>query len=266
MPKAWYDRHTVIKNIDPERIIEQDFDYKIVANKKPYFMNYIYPQQKSEYKKFIKSSEMKCMCEFKKTIDELQAQSEWTEREQHFLKWYKISMPVGINPCTMNKISWAVEKEFDGYTAKLRAQTEFDYRILKSNVNYSMSNYRQILELQAQYNNSLQQIIYKTRLRKYDKEAEIEKKIALKNDFMMRCYEICQNENELCDILLDMCYRTEKSKKFVWEICGDVIVKNLLEKHDGKISYFQKDPEGNIMYRGNKYSKHIYDTREAESV
>lgn len=262
MPKTWYDKHAVIKNLPPDTEIDEDFDYGIVANRKPYFMNYIYPQQRSDYQKFIKTAEMKCYCEFSKTIKQLKAQETFTEGETHFLKWLDISMPVGMNPCTMNKIAWTVEKEFEGYTSLLRGKSSFDYRILKSGVKYSPSTYKDILELHTQYNSSLQQIIYKTRLRKYDKEAEAEKKISLRNDFMLRCYNICQNEEELCDILLDMCYRTEKSKKFVWEMCGDVIINNLLKKNGNKISYLIKDPEGEITYRGNRYSKHIYEVEE----
>ena len=53
----------------------------------------------------------------------------------------------------------------------------------------------------------------------------------------MRAAVACPNEVELCDIVLDICYRKEGSKQFAWDVSGDQIVRNLLNKHDNKLSY-----------------------------
>ena len=51
-----------------------------------------------------------------------------------------------------------------------------------------------------------------------------------------------------------MLYSNNKSKTFVWEICGDVIIDNLLQKHDNYGMIPVKDPDGEIDYCGEKFS------------
>ena len=55
--------------------------------------------------------------------------------------------------------------------------------------------------------------------------------------FKAMAFQICSNENELCDIVLDLCYQNESSKQFAWDIAGDVIIKNLLVRRDYNIEY-----------------------------
>ena len=55
--------------------------------------------------------------------------------------------------------------------------------------------------------------------------------------FKGKFYEVCSNEKILCDILIDLLYDKPNSKSVVWEMCGDVIIDNLLEKANGVIEY-----------------------------
>lgn len=72
--------------------------------------------------------------------------------------------------------------------------------------------------------------------------------------FRSECYKVCSNEDELCDILLDLCYQRETSKQFAWDICGNVIIKNLLDKNNGIIHYPQLvDKDGDFEYCGKQF-------------
>jgi hypothetical protein len=51
-----------------------------------------------------------------------------------------------------------------------------------------------------------------------------------------------------------MCYKTNASKQFVWDMCGDVIIETLLMKRDNTIAYPVADEFGDIVFNGNKYS------------
>ena len=75
----------------------------------------------------------------------------------------------------------------------------------------------------------------------------------LKQTFKSECEAICPNEDELCDIVLDLCYPTNKSKQFAWDICGDVFIRNLLKLNNGIISYPTLFKDGDIEYGGNKF-------------
>lgn len=65
----------------------------------------------------------------------------------------------------------------------------------------------------------------------------------------------CPNEEELCDILIDICYATTKSKQFVWDMCGNHIVENLLKKNNGIMTYLEKDADGEVVYHGERFTR-----------
>lgn len=71
------------------------------------------------------------------------------------------------------------------------------------------------------------------------------------------CDEICGNAITQCDILLDLCYRTEKSKKFVWDLCGEIIIQNLLNDNNRLVTYYIADSNGDIEFNGERYSKEV---------
>ena len=41
----------------------------------------------------------------------------------------------------------------------------------------------------------------------------------------------------LCDILIDLLYDKPNSKGVVWDMCGDIIIDNLLSKSSGFVEY-----------------------------
>ena len=52
-----------------------------------------------------------------------------------------------------------------------------------------------------------------------------------------------------------MCYKTEKSKKFAWDMCGDTIIENLLNRNENAFNYYQADENGSVEFAGVKYKK-----------
>jgi len=166
-------------------------------------------------------------------------------------------MPVGMNDCTMNKICWNVEKKFDNYVSTLISNNDFDYRILKSNVDYSQKNYNNIESIYKCYIEAQKSYYVKAKQQRIEKEDRNIKYQLFKEQFKQECSNVCSNEKELCDILLDMCYSNNKSKQFVWDICGNVIIDNLLEKNNNQITYLVQDSDGDVEYCGNKFKKII---------
>jgi len=53
---------------------------------------------------------------------------------------------------------------------------------------------------------------------------------------------------------LDLSYGKQNARQFVWDVVGDVILDNLLKRSGGVIEYPIADPDGDIEYRGEKYS------------
>lgn len=259
MPKTWFDKKAIYKAFenDKEKI---NFYMSIIADKKPYFMNYIYSSQKAKYNKYIQNANKKCLMEYNISLNDLlnrDRQGFSSTEQKKFIEWYYKKMPVGINNCTMNKICRYVEKEFDGYVSNIISQCDFDYNILKSGVDYSRNNFTQIEKIYQNYLNLQKEYYVSIRNQNIDKDDKNIKYQEFKNQFKRDCYEICSNEKELCDILLDICYNSNKSKQFVWDICGNVIIENLLDKNGGRITYLVQDENGKIEYCGKKFKQEM---------
>ena len=103
MPRTWHDRHAANK-IDDDEL--REFYRSIVADKKPYFMRYIYPALMKQYNQYIKNTNRNCLREFQMTVDELRLipSDELTERQSDFLRYYDYRMPVGTGACVLTKI------------------------------------------------------------------------------------------------------------------------------------------------------------------
>ena len=255
MPKHWYDCHSnIINPKDSEEIKNKKlFNQKIVADKKPYFMNYIYPQQMTRYRKYIKNSNEQSLTNFGLSLSELLSKNNKSKQENDFINWYYKNCPVGMNNCVMNRVCWFVEKEFDGYIYKLKANSKFDYTILKTGVEYKDTTKKQLEKVYKEYQNDYQSFVISSKQSRLDCDEVAIYKANLIEKYRRKCIEVCPNEVELCDILVDICYEKSSTKKFVWDICGEQIVRNLLVYKDNLYTYCVRDDNGNVEYAGKKY-------------
>lgn len=251
MPKTWYDRSAckTTADMDERKTDEMAFYKSIVADKKPYFMRYIYPALNADYNAYIKNTDTKCLREFRITVDELMAKpaEQLTEREADFVRFYKRRMPVGIHPCVMNRICRRIEEKFDGYLLMRCGDTEFDYTIMKSGHEYTQRQHNAILQIYKSYNLRLQEIARYMKGGMSDEDA-IGVKTAAKIDFEKECYAVCSNRSQLCDIILDICYQRENTKQFAWDIVGAEIIHNLLMRNGSKLYYPARSHDGDIEF------------------
>lgn len=250
MPRLWYDRHVANKSEEDAK-----FQRNIVADKKPYFMRYIYPMLSKQYNTYIKNTDKNALREFQMTVAELKAipENELTERQSEFLKYYNYRMPVGVNACVMNKICWRFEDEFDGHIGKHNSAIKFDYAIMRSEEEYTTKQYNSIKRLYEDYNKRL---VNYAIFADYERIDDCDSFVALSvmnDEFRKECYKICPNNSALCNIILDICYTRSSTKRFAWNMCGSEIIHNLLIKNDNKISYPTLDCDGDIEFCGNKF-------------
>ena len=260
MPKEWYDRHLVNKIEDDDK---RNFYRSIVADKKPYFMRYIYPTLMSQYNTYIKNTDKNCLREFGMTVSELKSMryDELTERQIEFLNYYNKSMPVGTNDCVMNQICRKFEMMFDGFNKKSSYKSDFDYSIMKSDAEYTAKQYRTIKSIYETYTKRLSN--FKS-FAEYERVDDGDSALGLeriKEEFIEECDKICPDQSVLCNIILDICYSKNITKRFAWSICGSEIIKNLLSKNGNKISYPVMCDDGEFEYGGNSFT---IETKEIE--
>lgn len=253
MPRSWHSRHDAAK-IDDEHV--RELSRSIVADKKPYFMCYIYPALMKQYNTYIKNTDRNALREFQMTVEEMCEipESERTERQNEFLSYFYQKMPVGIGDCVMNKICRRFENAFDGYIGKHNAAVKFDYRFMRSGAEYTPKQYNTIRRLRDDYNRRLSSYAVLAdyeRIDEYDSYANMS---MMNEEFRKECSIVCPDSRALCDIILDICYTKSSTKRFAWSMCGEEIIHNLLDANDGRISFPVIDACGELEYCGNRFT------------
>lgn len=223
MPKSWYNF----------KECENDLDRSLCADKKPYFFIYIYDYIKSDYDNYIKNNNDKCLRRFNMTYEELENKENKTEEEENFIYWYNKQMPVGLGECAMNKICWYVEEQFKNYKINLKHSSDFDYNVLKVNRRCTEKHRQELFELMELYIQKIRE--YKSNKSKKkksnnsDKEDKSNNRGYIRKTFKKMAKDICPNDDERLNIVLDMCYGCNNNRQFCWDVIGDLIIKRLEE-------------------------------------
>lgn len=258
MPRTWYDRmsNRIVEGLTDEEITQRQLNLRILADKKPYFMRYIYPNLMTQYNTYIKNTDKKCIREFRQTIDELISKEadELTEAEAEFIDYYYHRMPVGTHDCVMNKICRRFEDEFDNYFLKHISEDDFDYDIMKSGQTYTATQYKAVEKLYGQYTKRLQEYMQFSKRERIDEDESASRRSIMVRDFKMECQRACSNSAQLCDIVLDLCYSRSGSKQFCWDICNEEIIDNLLEKNNNLLFYPVMNNDGDIEFCRKNFS------------
>lgn len=267
MPKEWFSYYANMSESDDTKEIkaEKKKNIRILADKKPYFMSYIYPRDRREHLQFKRDANRNSLVRFGMKIEDLINKKDRTKEENTFVKFYYIKMPMNEYPCLMNKICYKVEEETKDLLKQSRNKEDFDPSILKSDhVDYRSSAYKRVKNIHSEYKRETQGYMISSSHCKYDEHMTAEdKRLIFADEFRNKALKECSNEDELCNIVVDLCYNTNESKQFAWDVCGNVMIKNLLRKSDGKVSFPKKDSNGDIKFGGLKFSmSNIYIDKE----
>lgn len=239
MPRYWYDRpacHQLPESTEEEKEFKK-LCISIAADKKPYFMRYIYPDLMNEYKKYTIDSNKKCIRRFQMSLKDLEQTQNHTPEQAEFLEYHQKFMPTSNNLSTVNRICLLFEKNFAHFLTDRKNETSFDYTVLKSGVCYQKSDYKKIQNIKKEYDDTMKLYQQTVKTMRLNKEETAANRAMMRMKFRSACESICPNPLVLCEILLDMCYTTNKSRQFVWDICGDTIIQTLLKKNNNIIHY-----------------------------
>lgn len=205
----------------------------ICAYRKPYFMIYIYDEIKRKYKNYIKESETKCAALYNCSVQDLyERKNILTDEKKDFLFWYEYKMPVGMGACAMNKICWYVESQLDGYKSQLHHDSTFDYNNLKVKRRCT-EEHRQVLhDLEQEYCECIKE--YKAK-RSSDKEQANNNRKYLCEKFRQAAIELCPNDEERMNIILDITYGYKGNRQFCWDCIGDLLIERLEEMENENV-------------------------------
>ena len=218
MPSYWYNMGACA---------DDRYKQSICAYRKPYFMIYIYDETKRDYKKYIKESNDKCKLIYNCPIQDLYDNKDnLTEEQKEFLFWYEFKMPVGTGDCSMNKICRYVESQLDGYKSQLHRNSNFDYNELKVKRRCTEEHRQALRELEQEYRECVRE--YKAQ-KHFDKGESNKDRKFLYKKFHEEAINICPNDDERLNIILDITYGYNGNKQFCWDTIGNLICKRLEE-------------------------------------
>lgn len=264
VPKEWYDWKTnKILETDGEEIIKmKEFNQRILANKKPYFMIYNYDKLKREYNDYAKANEEVCSVNFNMTLDELRDKPNKTPQEQEAWDTFTQQSPVNVSPSVINRIAWHIEKHFAD--KNLFTLEPFDTNKLKnSEVKYSKQQYNKVSALREDYGAKYKEIIIaNTKRHMADTDSLEVIKEVMKNNLMEQVIQVCGDLDVACNVLVDICYKDVKSKDLLWEMCGEQLIKNLIRNGYNKLSFPTKSENGDFTFKGIQFEMGEVDANE----
>ena len=238
MNKMWNNLQACLPDQDDtEELAElKEFNKKICAYRKPFFFVYRYNATKAEYDKYVKKVDSKLKQKYRISLSELLEREDLSEELLEERKRFYDRCPVDMSPGVINRIAWAVNKKFDDFSRLPKIQ--FDKEILKSNVEYSKTDFYRVREVYKEYRDAIKNLAKKTKCDEIDEEENgFTNKAVIDLMFKGKFYEVCSNEKALCNILIDLLYDKPNSKCVVWDICGDTVIGNLLEKSGYLMAY-----------------------------
>lgn len=204
---------------------ENKYLQSLCAYRKPYFMIYVYDETKRQYKQYIKESNAKCYAIYKCSIEDLHNKDTLTKEQEDFLFWYERKMPVGTGNCSMNQICKYVESQLDGYKSQLHKDSSFDYNTLKVKRRCTEEHRQALKELEQYYCECVAE--YKKKQHLNDKMTANESRKYLCSSIKQKAMDICPNDDERMNIILDMTYGYKGNRQFCWDCIGELIIKRL---------------------------------------
>lgn len=256
MPKHWYDDDAASDTGDP-------VDIRVCASKKPYFMIYRYPDLKKQYSDFRKTTNRRYAIQYGRSLEDDLVTGDFAPGSEQFVEFYNRYCPVQKSRGVINRICALCEEKFASrnMSTKLSKKTKFDTSILKSGATYGRTTKDRLAAIQRDYMDCIREL----QVISLSDQDYAMRKLMIKDVFQEQCALVCPNEDELCDAMIDICYKTEKSKQCVWDLCGLTILKNLLIKSDGIISYYCASKDGEVEYRGKRFTRRQISVKDENS-
>lgn len=235
---------------------EKEFQNRIVINKRPLFMRWLYSKYNTKYIDFVNRFDTRAKIRFNKTLKQiLSSKDNNLAKEELSLKhsYYKYN-PFIESDCIMNNVSNYMEETIRQSKFESNKDNEYDHNILRSkNVSTTKSNVKKIYDLYLEYKKEKRNFssivdqdgsqIYKT-IEQYNKNVR------------QRAYKIVSNSQELANIVVDICYvvHPNDSKSFAWNVFGEEIILNIIENSTTKYYAPFEDCSGSIKFLGETYS------------
>jgi len=260
-PSEWKKRDYLYED-DSKEVKQQKYKHNsLVADKKPYFMIYVYDKIKNEYREYRKKCERTCKEKFGCTLDQLLKKQNKTAQESYYVSDYYRRMPVIKNNSVMNMLCGMIEAiDFKYKRPKNNENVDEMFEVLfDKDIEIDEDKLNKLNELYGKFNKKRHFKFKNSVLSSIDFEMEDNNE---RSNLMNEFYEeirneaqsICPNAKELANHLICITYalNPNDSKEFAWSIGTEGIIDILKSKSDFNIEMPMLDVDGE-EYLGKKY-------------
>jgi hypothetical protein len=262
MQKSWYMLNECKQSDEysDEYNEKMEFYEKICAHKKPYFFGYNYPSLMKEYRETTNRAMTNARQKFRMELDDMlyayKNDESITLEQRIFVERFLRSLKLDSSKSTCNMICWEIERMFDD--KKCFAPEKADlYGLLHSGNAYDSSILSKVIkECKKSEQKHAMRCVIEALLNKNEFE-DADEFHNVDFDMSAVLNEICNNEEMLCDLLLDYCYKFNGNKEILWNVCGEVLIQRLAQNR--KLYYPIADPSGDFEVQGKRYLMKEYE-------
>lgn len=255
MQKSWYMLNECQQKDEytDEYNEKMAFYEEICAHKKPYYFGYVYSGLMKEYRETTNRAKTNARQKFKMELEDMIAMYEGDEEislnHKIFVERFLKSLRLDRAESTCNMICWEIEKIFDNQKGFAPEKVNL-YDMVRSSYEVSPNLLDKITKT-CKASERKRAVKYVIEYLTDDGEVDVEYQ-NVDYDLSDVLYEVCNNEEQLCDLLLDYCYKYNGNKEILWSVCGETIVKRLMENN--QMYYPALDINGCFEVQGRTYS------------
>ena len=225
----------------------------LLAEKRPYFMRWLYSPYNNRYGNEILSYDTICRSRWGISFSEVMSNPK-TDDQVRLLERYKKRTFFINNNSTMNRISRHMEESLRNIKSSSKSRTDFDYKRLLSNPNYSPSkkDIEKIKVLYKEYK-SLRRSLYEG----HETDISFEETQEISAYINEKAYRtISSKSSELADLAILCVYTVlgKNSKSFLWNVFGQEIVDTIKKKHKERyVRVPMYNDKGSLYYLWSRY-------------
>lgn len=231
---------------------EIEFNNRILIEKRPYFMKYLYPKYKTQYNEHKNSYDYLCYRKFGIHIDELINLEHKTEEQEIVVDNYDRFNPFLETKCIMNNICWYMEKEVKEIKINAKKKSpDYIFNILfNKNIEITEEQIKEMEKIYKKYRKSKSNSVNNGITLSSD-EFVVQKESIKSIDFDY----ISDDIQRLANLAVYVNYYLYPSspKNFCWDLFGDGIVLNIYDNSNHNFKLPLLDNNGDIEYMGRKY-------------
>jgi hypothetical protein len=235
---------------------EIEFNNKILIEKRPYFMKYLYPKYKTQYNEHKNSYDYLCYRRFGIHIDELINLGHKSEEQINLVNNYNRFNPFLETDCVMNNICRYMEEEIKEVKINAnKASPDYIFDIIfNKNIEITESQIKEMEKVYKSYkkNKSKSNNISNDNIDYDNQNNNVLQKETLQS---LNFDYISDDIQRLANLAVYVNYYLypKSPKNFCWDLFGEGIILNIYDNSNKVFTLPLFNNNGSIEYMGKKY-------------